>query len=66
MINFFKSEYPYKLEKMLHMCYANQCKLNEWYELTEDEVKDFKSTCQKYEDILNSLKDNPFFNKKKN
>lgn len=66
MINYFKTEYPYKLEKMLHMCYANKCKLNEWYELYDTEVLSFNDTCQKYEDILNSIKNNPFFNQKKN
>lgn len=65
MISYFKTQYPYKLEKMLHQNYFSCNKLNEWYELNNDEVLNFTKTCQKYEDILNSLKDNPFFNNKK-
>lgn len=65
IITHFKTEAPYKLEKMLHQYYANKCKLNEWYELTTDEVLKFTETCSMYENIIKSLQDNPFFNNKK-
>lgn len=63
ILTYFKTQYPYKLEKLLHQKYANKNKINEWYELNEDEVLNFDKTCQQYEEILDSLKDNPFFNK---
>lgn len=62
--DYFETDYPYKLEKMLHRHYHNKNLLNEWFELNLDEVKSFKSTCNKYSLIIESLKENPFFNKK--
>lgn len=59
--NYFETKYPYKLEKMLHRHYQNKNILNEWFELSNEDVKDFNNICLKYNDILNSLKDNPFF-----
>lgn len=61
----FETKYPYKLEKMLHRHFHNKKIINEWFELDSDEVKNFKDTCQKYTNILESLKTNPFFNKQK-
>ena len=59
--NYFETKYPYKLEKMLHRHYQNKNILNEWFELSNEDVKDFNNICLIYNDILNSLKDNPFF-----
>lgn len=50
---------------MLHRNFSNKKIINEWFELNDDEVKNFITTCQKYNDILESLKNNPFFNTKK-
>lgn len=61
----FKSSFPYKLEKMLHRHYFNNNKINEWFTLNESEAQDFINTCQKYENIIKSLDDNPFYNKQK-
>lgn len=60
----FKSKNVYKLEKMLHRHYNNNNKLNEWFILEEKQSLQFIETCEKYENILDSLIDNPFFNKK--
>lgn len=62
--SYFKSLFPYKLEKMLHRYYSNNNKLNEWFTLSESQVKKFQSVCEQHEEILKSLVDNPFFNKK--
>jgi hypothetical protein len=61
----FKTSYPYKLEKMLHRHFSHNNKLNEWFTLSENQAKDFLNVCEYYETILDSLKDNPFFNNKK-
>ena len=61
----FKSKNAYKLEKMLHRHYGNNNKLNEWFILEDNQSFHFIETCEKYENILDSLIDNPFFNKKK-
>lgn len=57
----FKSKYVYKLEKMLHRHFSSNNKINEWFILDESQYIKFVEICQHYENILNSLQDNPFF-----
>lgn len=52
---------PYALEKMLHRHFTKQHLINEWFELSEEDVLNFINTCEKYNDIIKSLKNNPFF-----
>lgn len=59
--SYFKTSHPYKLEKMLHRYFSHNNKLNEWFVLSESQAHDFPNICQKYENVLNSLQDNPFF-----
>ena len=61
----FETKYPYKLEKMLHRHFYNKNILNEWFSLSKEDVNSFNNTCLKYENILLSLRDNPFFNTNK-
>lgn len=59
--HYFKTSYPYKLEKMLHRYFSHNNKINEWFTLSESQARDFPQICEKYENILKSLQDNPFF-----
>ena len=59
--HYFKTSYPYKLEKMLHRYFSHKNKINEWFTLSESQARDFPQICEKYENILKSLQDNPFF-----
>ncbi len=59
--NYFETKYPYKLEKMLHRHFHDKNLLNEWFKLSNEDINNFINTCNKYENILLSLKDNPFF-----
>ena len=59
--NYFETKYPYKLEKMLHRHFHDKILLNEWFKLSNEDINNFINTCNKYENILLSLKDNPFF-----
>lgn len=61
----FETKYPYKLENMLHRHFSNKNIINEWFELDKSDVNDFLNICEKYNTILNSLQNNPFFNKQK-
>ena len=63
--NVFETKYPYKLEKMLHRYFHNKNILNEWFSLDKEDVNSFNDICLKYENILLSLRDNPFFNTNK-
>ena len=60
----FFSKFSHKLEKMLHRHFSSNNKINEWFTLDESQYTNFQQICEKYENILNSLQDNPFFNKK--
>ena len=57
----FETNHQFKLEKMLHMYYSDKQYLNEWFELTPEDVNGFLDVCQKYQSIIDSLSDNPFF-----
>lgn len=57
----YKTDTPFKLEKMLHNHFANKKVLNEWFLLEESDYKDFINICNKKQEIINSIKDNPFF-----
>lgn len=59
--NSFETKYPYKLEKMLHRHFHDKILLNEWFKLSNEDINNFINTCNKYENILLSLKENPFF-----
>ena len=48
----FETEKPFKLENLLHRHYAKNNILNEWFELNEEEAKDFPNICQKYQNII--------------
>ena len=60
----FETEYPFLAEKMLHTAYSSKKILNEWYELSNEDVIEFKNEFQKIEKNINALKDNYFFQKK--
>lgn len=62
----FETNEPYKLEKMLHRHYSYCHLINEWFSLNKEECKKFINVCKKYQTIIDSLKNNPFFNKKSN
>ena len=57
----YETEYPFKIEKMLHNRFKNNNIINEWFELSEDDVKGFKGICEECSKVIESLKDNPFY-----
>ena len=60
----YETEFPYRLETMLHNRFKLQQVLNEWYDLPTDVVLNFKNICLDTDNIINMLKDNYFFTKK--
>lgn len=57
----YETEYPFKLEKMMHSYFRDKKILNEWYELDYHDIENFLPLCEKNNNIILSLKDNPFF-----
>lgn len=64
LISHFNTDHPFLMEKMLHNRYYGEKVLNEWYSLSSEEVINFKKTCGELQEIIDSLKDNYFFQKK--
>ena len=59
----YETERPFKLEKMLHNRFKSSHLIGEWFALSEDDTEKFKSICEHLQYIIDSLKENPFFNK---
>jgi hypothetical protein len=57
----FETAEPFKLETMMHFHYKSKNVLNEWYNLSREDINEFLSVCEKKEKIIRSLSDNPFF-----
>lgn len=63
IVDTFQTDYPFRLETMLHKKYSGKQAINEWFNLDQYDVSNFQQTCQQYQTIINSLVDNPHFNK---
>lgn len=63
LLETIESDYPYRLENILHRRFRSKLAHGEWYYLTEDDVKNFKETCKQINEIIDVMKDNPFFKK---
>ena len=63
LIMTYKTEYPFRLESMLHRKFEQYRENNEWFRLPDDIVEGFHFYINQLHDIIISLKDNPYFNK---
>ena len=61
IIFLFETEYPFRLETILHNMYRDYKIMNEWYDIYD--IEEFKRNCEAANDNIIALKDNPFFNK---
>lgn len=59
--NCYETEYPFKLEKMLHNHFKSSNLIGEWFELSENDTEVFRKVCEEKENIISCLKDNPFY-----
>ena len=56
-------EFPFRVETMLHNKFKNKKAYGEWFYLDQDDIKNFKKSCDEAINIIEALKDNPFFGK---
>lgn len=63
IVKTYKSDYPFRLEKMLHTRFSTKRILNEWFELDINDITNFTKTCDEITETINCLLDNPFFAK---
>lgn len=58
---YYETEYPFKIEKMLHNHFKSSNLMGEWFELSESDVEAFKGVCEEKKKVVESLKNNPFY-----
>ena len=63
LVNFYETEYPFFLERSLHLKFYPKQKRNEWFNLGYEDVVKFKEYCKEIENNIEALKDNPFAQK---
>lgn len=63
--DYFETDTPFKLEKMLHNQFKSLNLIGEWFDVPKAIVEDFKGICEDKMNIINSLRDNPFYWKSK-
>ena len=57
---YYETDYPSKIEKLMHGKHIFGNVKNEWFNLTPSHVVNFKKDCEYCESMLKSLKNNPF------
>lgn len=57
----FETDYPYRIESMLHNYYKGVNERDEWFNLKKPE--EFIDKCNEFANIIESMMDNPFFTK---
>lgn len=60
---FYETDYPFYIERHLHHRFCGNKILNEWFNLSDEDAGKFKQYCKEIEDIIEVMKDNPFFPK---
>ena len=61
-VHLFETEHHVKIESWLHNIHSTNRMEGEWFELTNEDVRNFKQICQKGHDMFQALidYDNPF------
>ncbi len=57
------TNYPFRMETLLHTKFRNKKATGEWFYLDSDDIKNFQKTCEETIELIELMKDNPFFGK---
>ena len=60
LVNYYETEYPFFIEKMMHLRHFENHKRGEWFELKSYELNKFVDDCKECEEIAKAMKNNPF------
>lgn len=63
LVKYYETSFPFRIEAFLHRVYNNKKEHGEWFRLDINDILSFNETCKQYENIIDSLKENPFFSK---
>lgn len=60
----YNTKHPFLMENMLHTWYNDKKVMNEWFELSAEDITTFQDKCKEIEGILGAMEDNYYFKKK--
>lgn len=63
LVNYHQTYYPYRIEQLLHNKFHSKKEIGEWFKLETEDISNFTEFCQKFEEMIEIMKDNPFFSK---
>ena len=63
IVSIYKCEYPFRLESMLHSYFKTKQELNEWFNLSNEDILLFQNKCKELDNTIHILLNNPFFSK---
>lgn len=66
IINYYETKWNQKLEFGVHREFKTNNTKGEWFKLSDNDVHNFKSICEKLEDSYNFLYEHNYFFKKDN
>lgn len=61
LVNYHETFYPYRIETFLHNKFNNKREHGEWFRLNINDISSFKKTCEEFEQLIETMRDNPFF-----
>lgn len=60
LVNYYETQYPFFIERLLHTKLYPKQKRNEWFNLDNNDIINFRLYCEEIEKQAEALKDNPF------
>lgn len=63
LVTYHETYFPYRMETLLHNKFQFKRGHGEWFRLSIEDLTSFKKICQLFENVIEQLKDNPFFTK---
>ena len=63
IVSIYKCEYPFRLESMIHSYFKTKQELNEWFNLSNEDILLFQNKCKELDNTIHILLNNPFFSK---
>lgn len=64
VIHVYQTKEPFKIEHFLHTHFRLKHEMGEWFRLDYDDMVGFIDTCKWAQNIVDSLEDNPFYNRR--
>ena len=60
LVNYYETDYPFFIERLLHTKLYPKQKRNEWFNLDSNDIVCFKQYCEEIEKAAKALEENPF------